>query len=95
MSDPLRFKPINPAYEMVYSPAGGYVKYEDYQKVALAGEAMSDVNSEVARLTNLVRKWQNLALESEQDVGRLKADYARLLVYCNQLEEDIKEGKQP
>jgi len=33
MSKPLRFKPVNPAHEMVYSADGGWVSWEDYQSL--------------------------------------------------------------
>jgi hypothetical protein len=33
MSEPLRFKPVNPAHEMIYSPDGGWVSWEDYARL--------------------------------------------------------------
>ncbi len=42
MSEPLRFKPVNPAHEMVYSADGGWVSWEDYARL----------KAEVERLTN-------------------------------------------
>jgi hypothetical protein len=41
MSQPLRFKPVNPAHEMIYSPDGGWVSWEDYARL----------KAEVERLT--------------------------------------------
>jgi hypothetical protein len=41
MSKPLRFKPVNPAHEMVFSPQGCWVAWGDYQ----------EVQAEVERLT--------------------------------------------
>ncbi len=41
MSQPLRFKPVNPAHEMVYSADGGWVSWEDYARL----------KAEVERLT--------------------------------------------
>jgi hypothetical protein len=41
MSEPLRFKPVNPAHEMIYSPDGGWVSWEDYARL----------KAEVERLT--------------------------------------------
>jgi hypothetical protein len=41
MSQPLRFKPVNPAHEMVYSADGGWVSWEDYARI----------KAEVERLT--------------------------------------------
>ena len=43
-------------------------------------------------------RWLRTLEENESlraELTNCKADYDRLLVYCNQLEEDIKEGKQP
>jgi hypothetical protein len=44
MSEPLRFKPVNPAHEMVYSADGGWVAWEDYARL----------KAEVERLTPLL-----------------------------------------
>jgi hypothetical protein len=41
MSEPLRFKPVNPAHEMIYSTDGGWVSWEDYARL----------KAEVERLT--------------------------------------------
>jgi chromosome segregation ATPase len=41
MSEPLRFKPVNPAHEMIYSADGGWVSWEDY----------APLKAEVERLT--------------------------------------------
>jgi hypothetical protein len=50
MSQPLRFKPVNPAHEMIYSPDGCWVSYEDYARLKAevdeltkAGDAMAAV----------------------------------------------------
>ncbi len=50
MSQPLRFKPVNPAHEMVYSADGGWVSWEDYarlkaevERLTKAGDAMVDM----------------------------------------------------
>jgi hypothetical protein len=47
MSQPLRFKPVNPAHEMIYSTDGGWVSWEDYarlkaevERLTKAGDAM-------------------------------------------------------
>ena len=49
MSEPLRFKPVNPAHEMIYSTDGGWVSWEDYarlkaevERLTKAGDAMVD-----------------------------------------------------
>jgi hypothetical protein len=44
MSEPLRFKPVNPAHDMVFSADGGWVAYEDYARL----------KAEVERLTKAV-----------------------------------------
>jgi len=41
MSQPLRFKPVNPAHEMIYSADGGWGSWEDYARL----------KAEVERLT--------------------------------------------
>lgn len=48
MSQPLRFKPVNPAHEMIYSTDGGWVSWEDYarlkaevERLTKAGDAMA------------------------------------------------------
>jgi len=41
MSEPLRFKPVNPAHEMVYSADGGWVSWEDYARLKAEVERLS------------------------------------------------------
>ena len=72
MSQPLRFKPVNPAHEMIYSTDGGWVSWEDYARL----------KAEVERLTALVESNLNqskLAMaKSDASVRTLEAQVERL-----------------
>lgn len=65
MSQPLRFKPVNPAHEMVFSPEGGWVAWEDYQ----------ELQAEVERLEANTTK---LCTHGDAEIARLKAEVERL-----------------
>ncbi len=41
MSEPLRFKPVNPAHEMIYSADGGWVSWEDYARLKAQVERLA------------------------------------------------------
>ena len=67
MSEPLRFKPVNPAHEMIYSTDGGWVSWEDYARLkaeverlvddrCLRGEAMKQSQTRIAFLTEEVSR---------------------------------------
>jgi hypothetical protein len=70
MRKPLRFKPVNPAHEMVYSADGGWVSWEDYarlkaevERLRAAGDTlvaaycMGDRNKERWAEYPVVREW--------------------------------------
>jgi DNA repair exonuclease SbcCD ATPase subunit len=42
MSEPLRFKPVNPAHEMIYSADGGWVSWEDYARLKAEVERLTE-----------------------------------------------------
>ena len=49
MSEPLRFKPVNPAHDMVFSADGGWVAYEDYARLKAE---VDELKAEVETLQN-------------------------------------------
>ncbi len=68
MSEPLRFKPVNPAHEMIYSADGGWVSYEDY----------ASLKAEVERLTAFTTRTIIPNEELQAENARLKAEVERL-----------------
>ena len=61
MSEPLRFKPVNPAHEMIYSTDGGWVSWEDYARL----------KAEVERLTAFTTRTIIPNEELQKQVERL------------------------
>jgi hypothetical protein len=53
MSQPLRFKPVNPAHEMIYSPDGGWVSWEDYARLQAEVERLTKAGDAMAVALNL------------------------------------------
>jgi hypothetical protein len=68
MSQPLRFKPVNPAHEMIYSPDGGWVSWEDYARLK------ADVNE----LADGLKLASEVGIKMADEVTRLKAEVERL-----------------
>jgi hypothetical protein len=61
MSEPLRFKPVNPAHDMVFSADGEWVAYEDYARL----------KAEVERLTAFTTRTIIPNEELQKQVERL------------------------
>jgi len=53
MSQPLRFKPVNPAHEMIYSTDGGWVSWEDYARLKAEVERLTKAGDAMAVALNL------------------------------------------
>jgi hypothetical protein len=68
MSQPLRFKPVNPAHEMIYSPDGGWVSWEDYARLK------ADLNE----LADGLKLASEVGIKMADEVTRLKAEVERL-----------------
>ena len=85
MSQPLRFKPVNPAHEMVYSADGGWVSWEDYQSLKDTLQCSFNSNRELkAEVKELKSQPDPLtaylyaAELAKDDIKRLKAEVERL-----------------
>jgi hypothetical protein len=65
MSEPLRFKPVNPAHEMIYSADGGWVSWEDYARLK------ADVERLTAFTTRTIIPNEELQAQVERLTERL------------------------
>jgi len=81
MSEPLRFKPVNPAHDMVFSADGGWVSYEDYQSLKDTLQCSFNSNRELkAEVKELKSQPDPLtaylyaAELAKDDIKRLKAE---------------------
>ncbi len=97
MSKPLRFKPVNPAHDMIFSADGGWVSWEDYARLKAEVERLTafttrtiipneELQAQVERLTK--------AGEAMVDMVDWEVPYERR----KKLEaawNAAKEGKQP
>jgi gamma-glutamyl:cysteine ligase YbdK (ATP-grasp superfamily) len=83
MSQPLRFKPANPAHEMVYSRDGGWVSWEDYARL----------KAEVERLTKQNALATPRHLIASQDIKTLREQIEELKLENSQYEEHHKYGQ--
>lgn len=95
MSQPLRFKPVNPAHEMVFSPEGGWVAWEDYQSLKDTLQCSFNSNRELkAEVKELKSQPDPLtaylyaAELAKDDIKRLKAEVERLKAEKDQVECD-------
>ena len=68
MSQPLRFKPVNPAHEMIYSTDGGWVSWEDYARLKAEVERLTkqrdNLKIGLMGLTKAVEDTMNAAKEN-------------------------------
>jgi hypothetical protein len=71
MSEPLRFKPVNLAHEMIYSTDGGWVSWEDYARLKAE---VKELKSQPDPLT----AYLYAAELAKDDIKRLKAQVERL-----------------
>jgi hypothetical protein len=86
MSHPLRFKPVNPAHDMVFSADGGWVAYEDYARIkslcdnlGMGGKhTITQIDDENARLKAEVEKWKSWAEAENAEKKVIKAEVERL-----------------
>jgi uncharacterized coiled-coil DUF342 family protein len=88
MSEPLRFKPVNPAHEMIYSTDGGWVSWEDYQSLKDTLQCSFNSNRELkAEVEELKSQPDPLtaylyaAELAKDDIKRLKAEVERLTAF--------------
>jgi hypothetical protein len=79
MSEPLRFKPVNPAHEMIYSTDGGWVSWEDYARL----------KAEVERLTAFTTRTIIPNEELQAENARLKAEVERLRFIGDEIIMDV------
>jgi len=92
MSEPLRFKPVNPAHDMVFSADGGWVSWEDYAR--LKAEV-----KELKYQPDPLTAYLYAAELAKDDIKRLKAEVERLTKYyidpasILRLTEDGKQEK--
>ena len=83
MSQPLRFKPVNPAHEMIYSPDGGWVSWEDYARLKAEVERLDTLckqlmaqHSDISCENIMLRKAGDEMASTLKDGGIIVSGYA-------------------
>jgi regulator of replication initiation timing len=98
MSEPLRFKPVNPAHDMVFSADGGWVAYEDYARLKAEVERLTAENAAVklgnAELRQMVIERGETAVEDIRVICRLEAEVERLTKAGDAMAEEIALAKR-
>ena len=85
MSNPLRFKPVNPAHDMVFSADGGWVSWEDYARIKAEVERLTafttrtiipneELQAQVERLTKAVMHSPAAQLKLKELEGKTTFD---------------------
>jgi hypothetical protein len=80
MSEPLRFKPVNPAHEMIYSADGGWVSWEDYARLKAEVERLTafttrtiipneELQAQVERLTKAGDAFISVGVKMREMIG--------------------------
>ena len=80
MSEPLRFKPVNPAHEMIYSTDGGWVSWEDYARL----------KAEVERLTAFTTRTIIPNEELQAENAMLKEEISEAAGHYNKIINDLE-----
>jgi len=78
MSKPLRFKPVNPAHEMVFSPEGGWVAWGDYQELQAEVERLTLASQGAVKYVDHTMALTRQSMEHHKQVSRLEAQVERL-----------------
>lgn len=92
MSKPLRFKPVNPAHEMVYSADGGWVSWEDYARLKAEVERLTLASQGAVKYVDHTMALTRQSMEHHKQVSRLEAQVERLTKAGDGLEDAIIDG---